>query len=503
MHPRDDDRRERHLASDVERMEAACASLRGDAQLYRHVVARLKALFDVLKSLGESEQAPVAIGFEAAVASLLRALQVQNRNAFPLQWIATSQRSVAQAYQVHSRIDSLYKTLNINEAAQLADWRGELHGQRLEQERWLEERLELSTDAMIFSDVPSETKRREALATLRNQLKVWPTSGSVDDRVTTSTELKMSRKLADLMLQTADRVHSYSETHKEVYAWYVPEEDVEVSKSPFKENSFGGLHEGTWFDHRTGEQRKVVVKQLYVELVNSLNDSITFARELTTWSQLNHKHILKLLGGNHLSWRKFFITELASEGSFVDYFERNEHNRKLLWRLFVQAAEGLRFLHSNGMEHRRLKCSNILLTRPEGGTDEDLVAKLSNFSVVIKRTDSTAESIRDDSLDVRFVAPERFTETNETIDFRRADMYSFGLCVIDAATGEPPFGLMDNDEIVISKLIAEPMERPDEGFTDDEWALVSSMSDNDPSKRPTLEQVIERMRELDEVRRHS
>lgn len=204
--PRDGDLNESSAVSDLERLEAACATLKGGVQLCRHVIARLKALLEVLKSLETSERGPVVREFEAAGASLLLALESQSRDAFPLQWVATSQRSVARYYLVHKRIGMIYAAIGVSEATQLVDWRGKLSGDRLEHERWLEERLELSTDAMIYRNMPSQAKHREALMTLASQLQLWPTSQVGDDQVSGSTELKMSRKLAASMKQAADRV---------------------------------------------------------------------------------------------------------------------------------------------------------------------------------------------------------------------------------------------------------------------------------------------------------
>lgn len=488
------------LASDVRRLDAACASFRADWLLYRHAVVRLRTLHDVMGSLEASERRAVARDLETTVSQLLHAVEQQRLHAYPLHWIATSQRAVAQVCQAHTRINALYEVVGVGEAPQLAGWRNSLNAFRLAHERWLEERLEISTDAMIFNDVPSEAKRRGALATLRNQLDVWPTSAVGEDTTTISKELKMSSKLADLMRRTIDRIGLYSETRKEeVHAWFVLKEDVEISKTPFKMSSFGGLHRGTWFDPRMNKQRDVVVKKVNYSIGSreALDDSVTFAHELTLWWQMKHKHILELVGGNHLSRPKFFMTEYATEESFIEFFVRHEGNRKLLWRLFLQVVEGLQFLHHNNTEHGRLKCSNILLTRLGGGTDEDLVVKLSIFSVAINRADHFPDSSPDHSFSLNYEAPERVLQLSENVDYRCADIFSLGVCVIEAATGELPLGMMDDEEIISMHFNSESIDRPDEGFTDDEWALVAKMCDPDPSRRPTLDQVMERMRELD------
>lgn len=130
-------------------------------------------------------------------------LQSQRRDAFSLHWIAASQRTVLQFYRVHARIDALYKTVGVEETTHLAGWQDKFSDDRLDQERrleeQLEERLELSTDAMIFGDILSSAKRSELLITVTKQPKVWPVSLLNDDQATGLIELKVSAKAADLV----------------------------------------------------------------------------------------------------------------------------------------------------------------------------------------------------------------------------------------------------------------------------------------------------------------
>lgn len=59
----------------------------------------------------------------------------------------------------------------------------------------------------------------------------------------------------------------------------------------------------------------------------------------------------------------------------------------------------------------------------------------------------------------------------------------------------PPFGIMDNEEVVEAKLEGVPIDRPD-GFTDDEWEFVTHMTAHDPDERPTLEEIIVKIDQL-------
>jgi len=147
------------------------------------------------------------------------------------------------------------------------------------------------------------------------------------------------------------------------------------------------------------------------------------------------------------------------------------------------------------VEHGGLTCSNILLTWPDGGDVSQLVVNQSNITISRIPFENTKLSDYRHHMG-RYKAPERLAQAIRT-DFSLADTYSLGLCIIVAATGEPPFGVLGDDEVIDLKLRAVPIERPEEEFTDAEWDLVASMCDNDPLKRPSLDVVIEKMEELD------
>jgi hypothetical protein len=454
-------------------------------------------------------QAPVSVvsSLRSTVKRVLRALQL---DTFLLRWVADSNRAVVDVHESHERIDALYGALGVSEDEQLVDWRIPLHCDRLKHERWLEERLELSTDAMLFSGTPRKMnrwthapkkERWDALVTLRNWLKAWSMNGFVDDQVATSTGPKVSRELADLIKRMADRAFSYSEEHNEaVHPWYVPAEDIKRDNgkdNPFKEGMFGQVYKGTWVNEWEQTKIPVAIKQLIP--LGGLDDNTRFSRELSTWSTLRHENILQILGANYVSHTKFFISKYATEGNVDDFFTKSEESEPTAswWKLFGQAAAVLQFLHENNVEHGDLKTTNLLVTRE----DDKLVAMVSDFGMAVVRTESVSVSYHARIETVRWKAPERLVQAPDAIDFRRADTYSLGVSIIDAATGEPPFGMLDDDEVISLKLNAEPIERPAEGFTDAEWDLVASMCENDPSKRPSLDVVIKTMEGLDSARR--
>lgn len=114
--------------------------------------------------------------------------------------------------------------------------------------------------------------------------------------------------------------------------------------------------------------------------------------------------------------------------------------------LFVQVAEGLKYLHSHHLLHRDIKPSNIFLT-PEHQ------AKLGDFGLLknLVDDDSKLTKSRQSLGTIEYGAPEQF-EDAKRVDFR-CDLYSFGATLYTALTGKFPFGNGGQMQILQRKLL--------------------------------------------------
>lgn len=74
-------------------------------------------------------------------------------------------------------------------------------------------------------------------------------------------------------------------------------------------------------------------------------------------------------------------------------------------------------------------------------------------------------------------------------------MYAFGLCILEARTGDIPYGLDCDDTVKQQLEECECYPRP-EGLRDDEWEVVERFVMHKPEERPTMAQAIEMVEEL-------
>ncbi|KAL4092853.1 hypothetical protein PRIC1_011847 [Phytophthora ramorum] len=255
--------------------------------------------------------------------------------------------------------------------------------------------------------------------------------------------------------------------------WFIPRDDVDFDAGkPFGCGSYGSAHRSTWSPGITGDKTKRVV----IKCVNA--SSKDFCKEVDVLQRLDHPHVLKVYGGCHVESPIFFVCDDATQGSFQELFKKDKSH---LWRMFHQAALGLEFLHSEKVVHGNLKCSNLLL-----GSDNK--AKLCDFGFSYLRNPSVGSSGKLHREAIRWMAPECLPSPDKDSNMLinpcfASDVYSLGMCIIEAFLGEPPYG--SHDVHTIRTLMQEPYPRPP-GRTEDEWELVEKLVHPDASKRMSL-----------------
>jgi serine/threonine protein kinase len=264
--------------------------------------------------------------------------------------------------------------------------------------------------------------------------------------------------------------------------WFIPSERVNDNKEVFANGSLGTLYKGSW---NNGKDYIVKCFHLNEELVGiALYDQIGL--EMDKWFGHNHPHIHKMYGGSHVSDPAFIVCEYGSNGNLNMYLKKNKHKK---WRMLYEAVLGLEYLHERNIVHGNLRLNNILV-------GNDGKAKLSDIGLNTIRKSSLLSSVSNGSVhlddELQWRAPECLSKNDRCVSYESgfaSDVYSFGMCLIEAVTFASPFALLDtydNSSFVESD---ENHIKP-ESFSDEEWELIISMIHLDPNKRVNLEYVV-------------
>ncbi|OWZ19277.1 Serine/threonine protein kinase [Phytophthora megakarya] len=281
------------------------------------------------------------------------------------------------------------------------------------------------------------------------------------------------------MFQIASGVVEVSDPLPE---WFIPPEEVLFDAGrPFSRGSYGTVHKGKWLDSQ------IVIKSVIAEQ-DATGDY--FRAEVAIWYSLNHPHVVNLYGACHLGGNPFFVCEHASLGNLSSYLRRNNDKVDIpeAWRKLYEGALGLQYLHQRGIIHQDLKCDNILVGK-------DGRAKLTDFglSANILRRNPRCRSGKPIGA-IRWKAPE-LLKSSKTGDGKitptmEADIFAFGMCIVQAVTGKFPWGKKYVDPVVSYKVRKGELPKKPKAFTPLQWKFVTHMCAFDPSERPCIATVV-------------
>ena len=162
---------------------------------------------------------------------------------------------------------------------------------------------------------------------------------------------------------------------------------------------------------RKGDQT-VVLKALKDEYRERLLLRNALKREFKQCQRLNHSGIVRYQGLVEVDGYGLCIEEEYVEGRTLQAYLKEQHTDDEKVTVINQIADALRYAHQQGVNHRNLKPSNVLVTK-----QGDYV-KIIDFSVL------SPEDMKPTADATRFMAPELKDETM-TAD-GTADIYSLG-----------------------------------------------------------------------------
>ena len=137
------------------------------------------------------------------------------------------------------------------------------------------------------------------------------------------------------------------------------------------------------------------------------------------------------------------VTELMTSGTLKTYLKRFKTiNARVLKSWCRQILKGLMFLHTRKppVIHRDLKCDNIFITGPTGSV------KIGDLGLATLKNKSYAKSVIGTP---EFMAPEMYEEHYD----EAVDVYSYGLCMLEMATGDYPYAECTGPAQIYKKVV--------------------------------------------------
>lgn len=187
-------------------------------------------------------------------------------------------------------------------------------------------------------------------------------------------------------------------------------------------------------------QRTVAVKLLKGELAKDAQFVNRFEKEGAALATLRHPSIVSIVDRGNAGDTYYLVMEFVDGPSLREKMREPDFDapRALLTMLLVSKA--IEYAHGRGVIHRDLKPENILFDEQAGG-----VPKVTDFGLAgLDETHAQQRNLTQTHVAMgtaSYMAPE------QAIDARsagpRADIYSLGVMLYEALTGELPVGQFD------------------------------------------------------------
>ncbi|KAK9106349.1 hypothetical protein Syun_022360 [Stephania yunnanensis] len=205
-------------------------------------------------------------------------------------------------------------------------------------------------------------------------------------------------------------------------------------------DSISDLYKGK---HGTTNDRPILVEKFSYKGYSDVRERII--NELVVLSQINHKHVAKLLGCCLETELPILVYECSDVNKILSDLIIDDHQSSpLSWesrlRIATEIADAITYTHtftSRPIIHRDVKLRNIIL-------DHQDVARLFGFSLCIRIPDGQTHVEEPFAGTFGFIDP-MYVATGQVSE--KADVYGFGVVLLQILSGKSFYKLNEENQI--------------------------------------------------------
>ncbi|MFT3711958.1 MAG: bifunctional serine/threonine-protein kinase/formylglycine-generating enzyme family protein [Archangium sp.] len=219
-------------------------------------------------------------------------------------------------------------------------------------------------------------------------------------------------------------------------------------------------------------------RDVALKVFKPVSDSTQFLREAQLTARLDHQHIVRVLHCGTEDGSPFLVLEYVPGPTLAEVIAKGSLDPQLPARAATEIAEGLRYLHAQGVVHGDLKAENVLM--PTSGR-----LRLVDFGLsaaIGQRADGRGT---EDTLSPQcWLARHQLTPAD--------DIWALGVLLTQLVTGKPPFAAGEVSRAAFSNVALEP---PRVGGPLE--PLIARCLSWEPAQRPSADDVLAALRQLE------
>jgi PAS domain S-box-containing protein len=180
-------------------------------------------------------------------------------------------------------------------------------------------------------------------------------------------------------------------------------------------------------------------------------DTIRFANEFAMTRSLRAPGIRSAYEQLTIDGSPALVLPYVEGETIADAFIRRRHSLGEMLTVLIDATDALIAIHKNGIIHRNISSSHILVgceSAPAVFIDFGLASDAHLPASELASSELTGESLA-------YISPEQTGRTSQTVDYR-TDLYSLGVVFYEVLTGQLPFTASCVSELIHSHFAKRP-----------------------------------------------